>query len=164
MIEWDKWNQQLFLGVIAKDGINLQKLLQNPLPVRKPRTTDRGGNQHASTRSQSKKSREASDMRESMCTFKQPRANSRWCPVGGSRHQIPKLHISLLVNRGSKKCNTILPGSKDAGDYDQVFLGEIKETVHKRKTLPLIGMKPLQRNKVRQKHSSNTTVAKRNLW
>ena len=36
MIEWDKWNQQLFLGVIAKDGINLQKLLQNPPPVPKP--------------------------------------------------------------------------------------------------------------------------------
>ena len=35
-IEWDKWNQQLFLGIIAKDGMNLNKLLRNPPAVRKP--------------------------------------------------------------------------------------------------------------------------------
>ena len=35
-IEWDKWNQQLFLGIIAKDGMNLNKLLNNPPAVRKP--------------------------------------------------------------------------------------------------------------------------------
>ena len=35
-LEWDKWNQQLFLGIIAKDGVNLNKLLQNPPAVRKP--------------------------------------------------------------------------------------------------------------------------------
>ena len=34
--EWEKWNQQLYLGIVAKDGINLQKLLQDPLTVRKP--------------------------------------------------------------------------------------------------------------------------------
>ena len=33
-LEWDKWNQQLFLGIVAKDGVNLKKLL---LPsIRKP--------------------------------------------------------------------------------------------------------------------------------
>ena len=36
LIEWDTWNQLLFLGIIAKDGINLQKLLQNLPSVRKP--------------------------------------------------------------------------------------------------------------------------------
>ena len=35
-IEWDKWNQQLFLGIIAKDGVNLNKLLQNPPAAREP--------------------------------------------------------------------------------------------------------------------------------
>ena len=35
-VEWDKWNQQLFLGIIAKDGVNLAKLLQNPPAIRKP--------------------------------------------------------------------------------------------------------------------------------
>ena len=35
-IEWDKWNQQLFLGFITKDGIDLSKLLQNPHAVRRP--------------------------------------------------------------------------------------------------------------------------------
>ena len=35
-VEWDKWNQQLFLGIIAKDGMNLNKLLRNPPAVRKP--------------------------------------------------------------------------------------------------------------------------------
>ena len=30
-IEWDKWIQQLFLGMITKDGIDLSKLLQDPL-------------------------------------------------------------------------------------------------------------------------------------
>ena len=35
-LEWDKWNQQLFLGISAKDGVNLTKLLQNPPDIRKP--------------------------------------------------------------------------------------------------------------------------------
>ena len=35
-VEWDKWNQQLFLGIIAKDGVNLNKLLHNPPTIRKP--------------------------------------------------------------------------------------------------------------------------------
>ena len=35
-IEWEKWNQQLFLGIIPKDGIDLSKLLQNPPAVRRP--------------------------------------------------------------------------------------------------------------------------------
>ena len=35
-IEWEKWNQQLYLGIFATDRINLQKLLRDPLPVRKP--------------------------------------------------------------------------------------------------------------------------------
>ena len=35
-VEWDKWNQQLFLGIIAKDGMNLNKLLRNPPAIRKP--------------------------------------------------------------------------------------------------------------------------------
>ena len=35
-VEWDKWNQQLFLGIIAKDGVNLTKLLQNLPAIRKP--------------------------------------------------------------------------------------------------------------------------------
>ena len=35
-LESDKWNQQLFLGIIAKDGVNLTKLLQNPPAVLKP--------------------------------------------------------------------------------------------------------------------------------
>ena len=30
-LEWDKWNQQLFLGIVAKDGVNLKKLLQQLL-------------------------------------------------------------------------------------------------------------------------------------
>ena len=30
------WNQQLFLGIIAKDGINLQNLLGQQPAVRKP--------------------------------------------------------------------------------------------------------------------------------
>ena len=34
--EWEKWNQQLYLGIVAKDGINLQKLLRDPPAVRKP--------------------------------------------------------------------------------------------------------------------------------
>ena len=34
-IEYEKWNQQLFLGIVAKDGINLQKLLRDPPPIRK---------------------------------------------------------------------------------------------------------------------------------
>ena len=29
-VEWDKWNHQLFVGIIAKDCVNLSKLLQNP--------------------------------------------------------------------------------------------------------------------------------------
>ena len=33
LIEWDKRNQQLSLDIIAKDGTNLQKLLQNPPPI-----------------------------------------------------------------------------------------------------------------------------------
>ena len=44
-----------------------------------------------------------------------------------------KLHIYLFGGRRSKKNNTILPGSKDPGDYDQGFLGETEETVPKRK-------------------------------
>ena len=35
-LEWDKWNQQLFLGLIAKDKGNLTKLLKNPPAIRKP--------------------------------------------------------------------------------------------------------------------------------
>ena len=35
-IEWDKWNQQLFLGIIAKDGINLQKISHDLPPIQKP--------------------------------------------------------------------------------------------------------------------------------
>ena len=35
-LECDKWNQQLFLGIIAKDWLNLTKLLQNPPAIRKP--------------------------------------------------------------------------------------------------------------------------------
>ena len=35
-LEWEQWNQQPFLGIIAKDGVNLNKLLQNPPAVRKP--------------------------------------------------------------------------------------------------------------------------------
>ena len=34
--EWEKWNQQLYLGIVAKDGINLQKLLRDPPAIRKP--------------------------------------------------------------------------------------------------------------------------------
>ena len=42
--EWEKWNQELYLGIVAKDGINLkkvkqkvkQKLSQNPPTIRKP--------------------------------------------------------------------------------------------------------------------------------
>ena len=34
--EWEKWNQQLYLGIVAKDGISLQKLLRDPPAVRKP--------------------------------------------------------------------------------------------------------------------------------
>ena len=35
-VEWEKWNQQLFLGIIAKDGIDLSKLLRNPPAIRRP--------------------------------------------------------------------------------------------------------------------------------
>ena len=35
-VEWDKWNQQLFLGIDAKDGVNMTKLLQIPPAIRKP--------------------------------------------------------------------------------------------------------------------------------
>ena len=35
-IIWEKWNQQLYLGIVAKDGNKFQKLLQDPPPVRKP--------------------------------------------------------------------------------------------------------------------------------
>ena len=35
-IEWEKWNQQLFLGIIAKDGIDLAKLLRDPPAIRRP--------------------------------------------------------------------------------------------------------------------------------
>ena len=35
-IEWDKRNQQLFIGIIAKDGIDISKLLQNPPAIRRP--------------------------------------------------------------------------------------------------------------------------------
>ena len=35
-VEWDKWNQQLFLGIIAKDSVNLSELLQNSPAIRKP--------------------------------------------------------------------------------------------------------------------------------
>ena len=35
-LNWDKWNQQLFLVIIAKDGVNLNKLLNNPPTIRKP--------------------------------------------------------------------------------------------------------------------------------
>ena len=35
-IEWEKWNQQLFLGIIAKDGIDLSKLLRDPPAIRRP--------------------------------------------------------------------------------------------------------------------------------
>ena len=35
--EWEKWNQQLYIGIVAKDGINLQKLIRDPPPLfRKP--------------------------------------------------------------------------------------------------------------------------------
>ena len=34
--EWEKWNQQLYLGTVAKDELNLQKLLRDPSTVRKP--------------------------------------------------------------------------------------------------------------------------------
>ena len=34
--EWEIWNQQLFLGIIAQDGINLQNLLGLPPLIRKP--------------------------------------------------------------------------------------------------------------------------------
>ena len=44
---------------------------------------------------------------------------SAQCPVGGSRHQMPKLHVPLFGGRGPKKSNTILPRSKY---YDQRFL------------------------------------------
>ena len=33
---WEKWNQQLYIGIVAKDGINLQKLLRDPPLFRKP--------------------------------------------------------------------------------------------------------------------------------
>ena len=35
-IEWEKGNQQLFLGIIAKDGIDLSKLLRDPPAIRRP--------------------------------------------------------------------------------------------------------------------------------
>ena len=74
LIEWDKWNQQLILGIIAADGINLQKLFQNPPPVRKTQEPGyelpiEGETNTQIRRSQSKKSRKASDMGEPMCTF-----------------------------------------------------------------------------------------------
>ena len=43
-LEWDKWNQQLFLGIIAKDGVNLKKLLQNKLPQLIGNPMNRGTN------------------------------------------------------------------------------------------------------------------------
>ena len=34
-LEWDKWNQQLFLGIVAKDEVNLTKLFKNPQAIQK---------------------------------------------------------------------------------------------------------------------------------
>ena len=41
---------------------------------------------------------------------------------------MPKLHVPLFGGRGPKKSNTILPRSKDSGNYDQRFLLENKKT------------------------------------
>ena len=157
MIECDKSDQYLFLGFIARDGIQKLQIKWKPTklsPVRKAtektlactktprngvRTVHRGGGEwgykHTSTNSQSKNSREASGMGESNGTFGQPRTNSRWSPMGESRHEMPKLHLPLFGGRRSQNSNTTLPGSEDPGDYDQGFLTETEKIVRKKRNV-----------------------------
>ena len=112
-VEWDKWNQQLFLGIIAKDGMNLNKLLRNPPAIRKPQEPGYELNIEGETdkqiRDRNLRNQEKRVAWENQCQHLDNLGRRH--TMGGSRYQMQKLHILVFGDGGPKTTNTILSKS-----------------------------------------------------